>query len=268
MGATARFSRPGVVLSRALIITYHAIEPGPPPLFVQPELFQLHVETVLSEGARILNVSALVQELSEPTGAGRLVAFTFDDGFSSVARHAAPILSSYGVSATVYCVAGHVGGLNDWRTDRPGGLVSPLVSADEIRKLVSTGLEIGSHGFSHLPIPEARGEQLRQEICESRRALEQLTGSEVRTFAYPYGALPHAEARALVDEEYEAACTTRVSLVGDRPDPHALPRVDAYYLRRPEILRRAVSGSLGSYLLLRRFGSGARRAIRKDYVTV
>ena len=108
-------------MSRALIITYHAIEAGPPPLYVHPELFQLHVESVLSEGARILNVSALVQELAEPTGTERLVALTFDDGFSSVARNAAPILSSYGVSATVFCVAGHVGGRNDWPTDRPGG---------------------------------------------------------------------------------------------------------------------------------------------------
>ena len=197
MGATARFSRPGVVLSRALIITYHAIEPGPPPLFVQPELFQLHVETVLSEGARILNVSALVQELSEPTGAERLVAFTFDDGFSSVARHAAPILSSYGVSATVFCVAGHVG-RTERLADRPAGWTR--VPAGVGRRDPPTRV----HGYGDrlarfLPssLSEARGEQLDREICESREALERLTGSEVRTFAYPYGALPHAEARAL-----------------------------------------------------------------------
>ena len=253
-------------MSRALIITYHAIEAGPPPLYVHPELFQLHVESVLSEGARILNVSALVQELAEPTGTERLVALTFDDGFSSVARNAAPILSSYGVSATVFCVAGHVGGRNDWSTDRPGGHVSALVSEDEIGQLVSAGVEIGSHGFSHLPVPEARGEQLLREVCESRELLEQLTGAEVRTFAYPYGALPDVEARHLVSKEYEAACTTRVASVGDHVDRHALPRVDAHYLRRHELLRRAVAGSLESYLLLRRLGSRARRTIRKDYV--
>ena len=86
----------------------------------------------------------------------------------------------------------------------------------------------------------------------------------MRTYAYPYGALRHAEARRLVERTYDAACTTRVASVGDGPI-YALPRVDAHYLRRPEILRRAVAGSLGSYLALRRFGPRAR-AIRQDYV--
>ena len=122
-------------MSRALIITYHAIEPGPPPLCVHPELFQLHVETVLSEGASAsLSVAALAEELAAPTGDERLVAFTFDDGFASVARHAAPVLSAHGVGATVFCVAGHVGGRNDWSTDRSGGFVSALVSEDADRR--------------------------------------------------------------------------------------------------------------------------------------
>ena len=254
-------------MSRALIITYHAIEPGPPPLCVHPELFRLHVETVLSEGVRILDVTALAQELRQPTSSERLVAFTFDDGFSSVARQAVPILSSYGVSATVFCVAGHVGRQNDWSTGRAGGTVSELVSADEIGQLVSAGIEIGSHGYSHFPVSQATGDRLRREISESRAALEQLTGKDVETFAYPYGAVAQGEARALVERTYHSACTTHVAYVGERTNVHALPRVDAHYVRRPELLRRAVAGSLGPYLLLRRLGSRARRMVHADYVT-
>ena len=254
-------------MSRALIVTYHAIEPGSPPLCVHPNLFRAHVETVLSAGARMVSICGLGEELSSPTGDERLVAFTFDDGFASVARSAAPVLSSHGVSATVFCVAGHAGGRNDWASDPPGGFDSALVSEEEIGALVSAGIEIGSHGLSHLPASEATGGRLEQEICGSREALERLTGTEVRTYAYPYGALPHPEARALVERTYDAACTTRVAFVGGQPDLHALPRVDAHYLRRPEILRRAVEGSLGSYLVARRLGSRARRAFRRDYVT-
>ena len=233
---------------------------------MHPDLFRLHVETVLSEGARVLSVEALAEELTAPTGDERLVAFTFDDGFASVARLAAPVLSSYGVGATVFCVAGHVGGRNDWATNRSGGFVSDLVSEEQVAELVSAGLEIGSHGFAHVPAPEAKGERLRREIRTSRETLEALAGKEVRTYAYPYGALPDAETRRLVEQTYDLACTTRLASIGDAPDLHALPRVDVHYLRRPEILRRAVAGSLGSYLFVRRLGSRARRAIRQDYV--
>lgn len=252
-------------MSRALIITYHAIESGPPPLCVHPDLFRSHVETVLAAGARVVSISELVRELAAPTSGGRLVAFTFDDGFASVATAAAPILASRGLVGTVFCVAGHVGGANDWETGR-NDFAAPLLSGEQIRELVSAGLEIGSHGFAHRPAAELREDEAEEEIVGSRKALEILAGTEVRTFAYPYGALPSPAVRGLVDGTYDAACTTRLAEVGDRPDLHALPRVDAHYLRRPELLHRAVSGSLGPYLAVRRLGARARRVVRPDYV--
>lgn len=254
-------------MSRALILTYHAIEPGPAPLCVHPDLFRAHVAAVLSSGARVVGVSELVAELASPTGAERLVALTFDDGFASVARNAAPVLASHGLTATVFCVPGHLGGRNDWASDPTGGYDSPLVTAEELQALAAAGVEIGSHGFAHLPASEPRGVVLEREIEGSREVLERLTGTKVRSYAYPYGALPHSEARSLVERTYGAACTTRVAFVGQRPDVYALPRVDAHYLRRPDLLRRAAEGSLASYLVARRLGARARRAFSKDYVT-
>jgi peptidoglycan/xylan/chitin deacetylase (PgdA/CDA1 family) len=254
-------------VSRALIVTYHAIEPGSAPLCVHPDLFRAHVAAVLSSGARVVGVSELVAELASPTGAERLVAMTFDDGFASVARNAAPVLASHGLTATVFCVPGHLGGRNNWESERAGAYDSSLVTADEVQALAAAGIEIGSHGFGHLPASETRGAALEREIEESQEMLERLTATKVRSYAYPYGALPHPQARSLVERTYGAACTTRVAFVGQRPDVYALPRVDAHYLRRPELLRRAAEGSLGSYLVARRLGSRARRAFRKDYVT-
>lgn len=254
-------------MSRALIITYHAIEPGPPPLCVHPDLFRSHVETVLAAGARVVGVSELVRELAVPTSDDRLVALTFDDGFASVATAAAPILASHELGGTVFCVAGHVGGANDWETGRNGGFAAPLASREQILELVAAGLEIGSHGFAHRPAAELSDDEAEQEIVGSREHLERLSGTEVRAYAYPYGALPSRAVRRVVDRTYDAACTTRLAVVEERPDPHALPRVDAHYLRRPELLRRAVSGSLGPYLAVRRLGARARRVVRPDYVT-
>jgi peptidoglycan/xylan/chitin deacetylase (PgdA/CDA1 family) len=254
-------------VSRALILTYHAIEPGPAPLCVHPDLFRAHVAAVLSSGARVVGVSELVAELASPTGVERLVALTFDDGFASVARNAVPVLASYGMTATVFCVPGHVGGRNDWDSGRAGGYDSLLVSAEELQALAAAGVEIGSHGFTHLPISSAHGAALEREIEGSREMLERLTGIKVRSYAYPYGALPHPKARSLVEQTYGAACTTRVSFVSQRPDLYALPRVDAHYLRRPELLRSAAEGSLASYLVARRLGARARRAFIKDYVS-
>jgi peptidoglycan/xylan/chitin deacetylase (PgdA/CDA1 family) len=252
--------------SRALIVTYHAVEAGPQPLCVHPELFRAHLDAVVSSGVRTVTVSELVRELTAPTGDERLVALTFDDGFASVAEHASSLLVSRGLTATVFCVAGHIGGRNDWASESNRSFGAPLASAEQILGLAAAGLEIGSHGFFHAAAGELPAAELQRELVESREVLEQLTGREVASYAYPYGAPPHRAARQLVEQTYDSACTTRIAAVGQRPDVHALPRVDAHYLRRPELLRRALGGSLGSYLAARSLGSRARRALRRDYL--
>ena len=48
-------------------------------------------------------------------------------------------------------------------------------------------------------------------------------------------------------------------------DVFALPRVDVHYLRRPELLGRAVGGGLRPYLRARSLGARARRLVKSDY---
>ena len=106
---------------------------------------------------------------------------------------------------------------------------------------------------------------LRREVVESRLVLEQAVGVTVTSFAYPYGARPTSAARRLVGETYTAACATTLDTVRIGSDPHALPRVDAHYVKKPSLLGAALAGSLGPYLRARRVAAGARRRVLKDY---
>ena len=250
-------------MARALILTYHAVESGPAPLCCSPELFRAQLDEIVASGAQVVTVSTLAERLAEPDGT--FVALTFDDGFASVLEHALPALAERKLAATVYCVAGRLGGRNDWPSARPGGFVSDLLSAGDVGKLAEAGIEVGSHGFLHAPLRISRGEQLEQEIVGSKDALEVLLRRPVRSFALPYGAAPTPAGRALLEHTYATVCTTRAALAGAGTDLQALPRIDAYYLGHRSLLRRALGGSLGPYLAARRLGSDARRAFRKDY---
>lgn len=194
----------------------------------------------------------------------RAVAITFDDAFAS-AVGAAPLLVERGLRATVFCVAAHVGGVNDWPSQPAGGLRRPLAPISELADLVLDGFEIGSHGMAHAPLVSESPELLELEIVGSKQTLETALGVSVTSFAYPYGARPSGAARTLVGMTYSAACTTVLDLVADDSDLLALPRVDAHYLRRPELLRRALEGRLEWYLRARALGARARRAVRRDY---
>jgi peptidoglycan/xylan/chitin deacetylase (PgdA/CDA1 family) len=252
----------------ALALAYHAVETGPAPLCTDPALLREHLDVLADCGARTLTVSELAAALAGGELPERGVAITFDDGFASVAEQAAPLLAERGQRATVFCVAGAVGGVNDWPSQPRRAPRRPLADALQLRELADAGLEIGSHGVDHAPLAGAPAAAARWEVVESRAMLEELLQRPVTSFAYPYGAVPGGEIRALLRQTYEAACTTELGTVRAGTDPFRIPRVDVHYVRRPDRLRRALEGSLGGYLRLRRAGARSRRLVRKDYLRV
>ena len=175
------------------------------------------------------------------------------------------MLHARGMPATVFAVAGHLGADNGWPTQPPKAPRRPLASGDAIASLVEKGWEIGSHGLDHAPLTGAAGELLERELVISRVRLEETVQAPVRSYAYPYGALPGPEGRRAVEREYAVACTTELGEVGDGADPYALPRLEVHYVRRPDLLGRALEGSLSTYLGARRLGRRARRMIRRDF---
>lgn len=249
----------------ALIVTYHAIEVGPPPLCIPPDLFAVHLDCLLECGAQTMTISELARASGRGEFPDRAVAITFDDGFRSVATEAAPRLAERGMSATVFAVAGHLGAENDWPTQPSRAPRLALADASELAELGRSGFEIGSHGMYHVPLTDADESVARVELERSRARLEQILGAPVRTFAYPYGAAPSAAARATVQRTYDSAALGPLARVQAGENPYSLPRVDAHYLRRPELLRSAAVGSLGLYLRARRLGARARRAFVDDW---
>ena len=243
----------------ALILTYHGVEDAPGPLFVSPELFEQHLDVVLEWGGDVLTVGELAAALRERRLPERALSITFDDGFASVARAAVPLLLERGLAATVFCVAGYVGRNNDWPSQPAGIPRRPLATREELAELARAGFEIGAHGFEHAPLVTSDEDALRLEIVESRADLECMTGAEVHSFAHPYGAEPSEQAQELIAATYAAACTTELRPVTAGADPLAVPRIDAHYLRYPQLLRRALDGRLQKYLRSRSYGARVRR---------
>lgn len=225
-----------------MILAYHAIEDGPPPLFIAPDLFRRHVEAIAESPAVVVGLDdVLAGDLPE-----RWVALTFDDAYASVVHNAAQVLADAGFVATVFCVAGRIGGDNRWPGQPDDVPTRTLATAEELAELAAAGWTIGSHGMEHVELD--RSEALEREVVESRALLQDATGAAVDWFAYPYGILG---GRELVASTYRGAVAMGNRFADAGSAGHALPRVDAHYLRRPALLTRALAGSHG-YVALRR----------------
>jgi peptidoglycan/xylan/chitin deacetylase (PgdA/CDA1 family) len=249
---------------RPLILTYHCVDDGPPPLSVDPHLFERHLDCIQESGATVLAVTELAAALRAGRVPDRALALTFDDGAASAVRVAAPILARRGLTATFFCIAGYLGQRAAWPTLPAGVPRFELASAAELVDLATLGFEIGSHGVTHAPLHRASRSLLEHEVRHSKKVLHDQTGLVTSAFAYPYAISPSAPARELVAETYDVACAGSNRLVDLGADLLALPRLDAHYVRSPRLLRGLLDGSTG-YLNVRRTLARTRRLVQQDY---
>lgn len=198
--------------------------------------------SALAATALLLGACAPARAVSTPPAAPleTIVSLTFDDGDAdnfAIARD----LTSHGLSATWYVPSSLVGtdGYMTW---------------DQLALLKADGHDIGGHTRDHVRVDGLTAQELRQQICEDRAALE-AHGLEPVSFAYPYGGYDDTVKRIVGECGYAAA---RVIGAG----PELIPPPDPYTLRAyPYIvydttfskLQRYVSGTRkegGGWLIL------------------
>ncbi len=201
-------------MSRATLM-YHAVDTLADPLLVQvtPDRLRQQFATLRRLGLRGVAMRELLAPDGPPKG---VVGLTFDDGYADFATQAVPILNDFGFSATVFVVAGNLGGNNDW--DPPPR--RPIMTSDQVVAVHEAGHEIGSHGVRHVRLTNLSPEELDFEVRESKAVLEALIGSPVVGFCYPYGELD-ADSVAAVRGTYDYACGVRARAAEDR---WSLPR--------------------------------------------
>lgn len=103
-----------------------------------------------------------------------------------------------------------------------------LLSADEIRQLVATGMSVGSHTVDH-PILSLQGSEMaRLQISESRKLLENALQLPVWALAYPFGDTASVSGREMQMAEqagFECAFMNVGGGFGAELPRFALPRV-------------------------------------------
>jgi peptidoglycan/xylan/chitin deacetylase (PgdA/CDA1 family) len=207
------------------ILMYHSIsqpEDDPNRLCTSLERFEQQMFYLKRRGLRGVSMRELRQAVSRGSAEG-LVGLTFDDGYEDFLGSALPVLESLGFSATVFVLAGMIGGTNDWEHYRESQPRMRLLGTDGIREVSERGFEIGSHGMNHANLTGMRAEPLRREVGESRRILEAVVGTAIEGFCYPYGTFDSTVAQTVREEGYAYACTI---FALSEFDDYDLPRLD------------------------------------------
>lgn len=238
-----------------VILMYHSITPyeeDPYQVTVSPARFERQMQWMHRRGLRGTSVREVLDARAGGRGQ-RLVGLTFDDGYADFAEYALPVLQGFGFSATLYVIAGRMGGENEWD---PKGPRKRLLGAEQVRQVADAGIEIGSHGRRHVSLPKTLSEALADEIDGSRRALQAVSGQDVPGFCYPYGDVDGAAVEGVRAAGYDYACAHWPS---EYTGQYALPRTGI--LESDSALRLRAKG-LRHRLTWDYRGPGARRLRR------
>lgn len=221
------FQGPGPIVCPILL--YHHLgdtkstDPAVTEYFVGAEQFTDEMQTLFDLGYRTITVTELVNAIRHGGNLpNKPVIISFDDGFESVNTIAYPIMETFGFVGVTYVPARVI--------NVPG-----YESADELKQLVSSGWEVGSHSFSHPFL--TKSDNLTLEIGGSKAIIEKLIGSPVYSFAYPYG-----DTNADITNRVAAYYSSGAGL-GD-----FVRQGDKYFLSRRPVLRDTPIATFIGYL--------------------
>jgi peptidoglycan/xylan/chitin deacetylase (PgdA/CDA1 family) len=210
-----------------------------------------------NSGVAVVSLDRLLELPAEANA----IALTFDDAFKNFVDVAWPVLKDLGFPATVFVVSDHAGRTNAWSSARRSNLPElPLLDWDALGRLVDEGVTIGSHTQTHPNLRTAPPAAVFAEIDGAAARIRSELGVATTSFAYPYGEFDSDIANA-VGRVHGIACTTEMRALRAPDDRLMLPRLDAYYFRRPGILERWGSGAFRRYVWLRAHGRRVRRVL-------
>lgn len=164
------------------VFNYHHLGPLPEnadenrqAFTVTPEVFEEQLKYFKDNGYQPVYLDELIEyfDTGRPLPS-KAIAITFDDGYQEHYQNAFPLLKKYGFVATFFVIIDWVG--------RPD-----MMSWANIKEMSEAGMAFGSHTLSHPHLTDLSDEDLKREVEESKKALEENLGRPVNFISYPGG---------------------------------------------------------------------------------
>ena len=186
------------------VLTYHSINThiakGMEGLAVSPDTFDRQMEFLRSHNYNVIpleNLAALIKDNKKIPP--KTIAITFDDGYVDNYTYAFPVLKKYRIPATIFIIINEVG-----RKERD------RLEWEQIKEMQHSGLvTFGSHTLRHERLINIKSPQdLKAEVFESKRILEDKLSQKVNLFSYPEGCYNRQIRQLVMDAGYSAAVAT------------------------------------------------------------
>lgn len=187
---------------------YHRVCPDkewhPSSFIVSESVFRSQMQYLAQHRYCTPNFSDVVGGSLERNCVGRNpVILTLDDGYLDNYEYAFPIIREFGFTALIFLVTDFRRRTNWW--DSVPDLQAPLMHPEHVKIMKAAGIEMGSHTVSHRSLVALSDHDLREQLVDSKKVLEEIVGHPVPFLAYPYGDTNERVKRAAREAGYSCA---------------------------------------------------------------
>lgn len=194
------------------ILYYHFVKnPGKNArikgLYTNTIHFEWQIKQLIKKGFTFITFEDIVKKKYDIKN--RNIILTFDDGCESLYYNAFPILKKYGAKAVIYVVSKSLGDRNVvWPMNEN---LEPLniLTKEQILEMADYGIEIGSHLCHHVHLPQLSSAEMKDELFESKKILEDELGKEIYSVAYPFGSYNSKVIEVAQQAGYQYGVTTK-----------------------------------------------------------
>ena len=158
---------------------------------------------------------------------GMTISITIDDGYEDTMR-AAEVLNKYNIPFTIFMTSDYINNKN-------------YLTKNNLRELHNNRLcEIGSHGKTHSKLGELSKSMQLNEISESKKSLEDILGTSIKSFSLPHGSHDTYTFPMIFEIGYERVATSKKGFNVEN---------SRQIIRRSEIIKSDTTKSINKKIL-------------------
>jgi peptidoglycan/xylan/chitin deacetylase (PgdA/CDA1 family) len=206
-----------------LILFYHGIlskkddlskySPEDKVYLLKEEEFAKQLEYLHSSGWSTISVSQLLESSKNKSSLPeKSLIISFDDGNQTDYTIAFPLLNKFDYKAIFFLTSDFI--------EKPGHL-----SKSQILRMSQEGMKFGSHGKTHKFLSTLDENELKLELQESKKVLEEITGKKIDLLSLPGGYYSSKVKRMAKELGYKGICTSKFGLNENNTDPFELKRI-------------------------------------------
>ena len=199
---------------KASVLMYHSVVDDNRFFSISPVNFEKQLKFLKKKKFNVIKLSDLAKTIQNKKQIPyKTTVLSFDDGYQDNYSNVFPLLKKYNFSAMIFLITNLIGqkGYLNWA---------------EIKEMCQSGLvEFGCHTASHPDLTKISIAELKLELQNSRRIIENQLKTSCNYFTYPKGFFNDFVVKEIKDTGYQMALTVQEGNIDFESDIFKLPRL-------------------------------------------